>query len=152
MAVDNDGERIRAVWQGQTDSSLTPDDIRKGVEKMEKTMRRSRYGLYVALTLSAAVVVAIAVLFANTLLIAGAAATLCGFGLLAYEMLNHRRRAPAADDGNITSIEYHSRFTGSACGSECCFLRRAVSCFSLVLPWLGRISRRLSTFSCSLSR
>jgi len=77
---------------------------------MEKQMRRNVFDLYVALSLSSIVVVGLAVLFANTLLVLGAVLTVCGAAFLAHEVLDHRRRAPAADNGAAPSLEYHRAF------------------------------------------
>jgi Flp pilus assembly protein TadB len=108
MPDESGDKRIQAVWQSQyAENSFTTADIRKRVEQMEKKMRRESYGFYIALTLSAAAIVAIAVLFANALTIAGAGAILCGLAFLAFEMRDHRRRGPAVYDGTVTSREYY---------------------------------------------
>jgi hypothetical protein len=108
MQAENGDDPIRSVWQSQhPESSFTTNDIRRRVEQMEKRMRRSRVDLYIALMLTAVVIVGLAVFYANALLLAGAAAALCGMAVLVYEVEDHRRRAPAADDGSATSLQYH---------------------------------------------
>ncbi len=101
-------EDVHALWQSQhSESSSEPAEMHTRIEQMEKRMRRGRYGLYIAVTGSAVVIAGMAVLFANPILLAGAALSLCGFAVLLYEVLDHQRSAPAADDGSMTSLEYH---------------------------------------------
>lgn len=109
MSIENDNDHACAVWQGQdaTSARLAPDEIRKRVEQMEKKMRRSTYGLYLAVMLSSFTIIGIAILFSHPVLIIGAALTVCGLGYIAYEVRHSRRSAPSVDDGSWTSVGYH---------------------------------------------
>lgn len=74
---------------------------------MEKKMRRDQINFYIALIGSSIAIAGIAVLFPRPLVICGAVASIAGFAFLAYEVLQHRRRAPAAENGAVASAEYH---------------------------------------------
>src|ERR1043165_6461945 len=105
MDTEND-EDVRAAWQTQSTEILTLEEIRKSVEEMEKRMRRQRIDFVLALVGSSIVIVGIAILFAQTVLLAGAAATLAGFAFLAWEVTQHGRRKPVAENGATVSLEY----------------------------------------------
>lgn len=105
MPSEND---VQTVWQNQAiDRPFTAGELRERIEQMEKKMRRTTYAFTLGLVLVAAGIVAIAVLFANTVLVAGAVLSVCGLAFLGYEVLSHRRRQPAVHDGTATSLEYH---------------------------------------------
>src|ERR1043165_5142756 len=105
MDTEND-EDVRAAWQTQSTEILTLEEIRKSVEEMEKRMRRQRIDFVLSLVGSSIVIVGIAILFAQTVLLAGAAATLAGFAFLAWEVTQHGRRKPVAENGATVSLEY----------------------------------------------
>ena len=100
---------VRAVWQAQSAdlTRLTPEEIRRRIEGMERRMRRNRIDSAVAVVLIAIVIVGIAVMFANLLLVLGAIATVGGLVVLMVETSGHRRRAPVADSGTTASLDYH---------------------------------------------
>jgi len=98
-------EEIRAVWQGQPSNTLNTDDIRRRVEVMERKTRRDRIDFAVAFVLITIVLVGIAILFPHPLLTAGAALTLFGLGILAGEVIQHRRSAPAPESA-ASSLDY----------------------------------------------
>lgn len=99
-------EDVRAAWQTQSAQTLTLEEIRQSVERMEKRMRREKVGLMVALVGTSVVVVGIAILFAQPLLVAGAAATVAGQAFLAWEVTQHGRRRPVAENGATVSVDY----------------------------------------------
>jgi Flp pilus assembly protein TadB len=106
---------MSSLWQGQPAefTRLTPGRI----EEMEKKMRRSVYDFYAAVICIAIVITGIAALFPNATLIAGAALLACGFGYVAYEVVQSRRNAPSPLDVSIdyqralmrNRIEFHRK-------------------------------------------
>src|SRR5580765_6171768 len=100
---------VRALWRTRTPVSQHPDleEMRRGVENMERKMRRSRIDFVVALLLSSLVIVVLAALFPHPLLTVGAIVSVAGLALLAFEVFQHWRRAPVAENGAAASLEYH---------------------------------------------
>ncbi|HUR79959.1 MAG TPA: hypothetical protein VM733_04295 [Thermoanaerobaculia bacterium] len=100
---------LLSLWQTQTPDSPfpKPDDVRRLVGKMERVRRRQRWDFCVALMLVSATIVALALIFDHPLLRAGAAASLIGFAFLTYEILDHSRRSPRPENGEVPSIQYH---------------------------------------------
>src|SRR3954452_16856254 len=108
MADQNPTDEVRVVWQGQpARAQRPPDEIRSEVEEMEKKMNRTRYDLYVALTLSSIVLLGIAARFASPALVSGAVLLVCGFVYLSYEAHRHAATAPNAADGTTAAVDYH---------------------------------------------
>ena len=109
MTAERPPEDVRSVWQTQTLESprLGSAEIREIAERMERKMRRNRMDFIAAVVVVSVGCSAIAVLFAQPLLIAGAVLTVAGFGVLTYEVLHHARLAPATENGGVASVEYH---------------------------------------------
>jgi len=105
MDTDNDAD-VRAAWQTQSAQTLTAEEIRKSIEEMEKRMRRQRINFVLILLLISAGIVGVAILFAQPLVLAGAAASLAGLAFLGWEVTQHSRRTPVAEDGATGSLDY----------------------------------------------
>jgi len=100
---------VRALWRTQT-PEISPsnfEEMRRVVGQMERKMRRSRIDFVAAIVLSSATIAALAVMFPHPLFTLGAIVTLAGGALLVFEVLQHWRRAPVAENGAAPSIEYH---------------------------------------------
>jgi hypothetical protein len=100
---------LGALWRTQTPETARPnlEEMRRVLEQMERKMRRSTIDVVVAMALTSAAIVSIAVLFRHPLLTVGAIAALAGGAFLVFEVLQHRRGAPVAENGAAASIEYH---------------------------------------------
>ena len=100
---------LGALWRTQTPETAHSnlEEMRRVLEQMERKMRRSTIDFVAALVLSSAAIVWLAVAFRHPLLTAGAVVTVAGFAFLAFEVFQHRRRAPVAENGAAASIEYH---------------------------------------------
>ena len=98
----NEHDDVLAAWHSQPVETMPPD--LKEIRQMETRLRRNTYDLYAAVTLSAAVILAIAFLFPHPLLATGAVLLACGLGYLAYEVRRHRRGVPTAAS---PSLDYH---------------------------------------------
>jgi hypothetical protein len=98
------------LWQRQaTDGfQMTADEIRRRLETMERKSRRGRYGAFVALTLSAIVVITLAAIAPNTVQSIGAVLIVLGLAFVSYQI--HRTRAqdaPSMKMDSVASIEFH---------------------------------------------
>jgi hypothetical protein len=100
---------VAALWRAQTPESTHPnsEEMRRVLERMERKMRRNTMDFVIAAVLVSATIVWLAVAFRHPLLTAGAIVSLAGGSFLTFEVLQHRRRAPVAEDGAAASIEYH---------------------------------------------
>lgn len=100
---------VRAVWQTQSVdlTRLTPEEIHRRTERMERQMRRNQIDSAVAVVLTAIVIVGITLMFANLLLILGAIATVGGLFVFVFEVSWYRLRAPVAESGATASLDYH---------------------------------------------
>lgn len=109
MIPEEPDDDVGALWRKQTAESAHPDfeEIRRVLEKMERKMRRSVIDLVIVLVLGSAGIVSLAVAFRRPLLTVGAIVSVAGLAFVAFEVLRHRRRAPAAENGAAASIEYH---------------------------------------------
>ncbi len=97
------------LWRAQTPENAQPnsEEMRRAVEQMERKMRRGTIDFVVAMVLTSAAIVWIAVEFRHPLLTVGAIVALAGLAFLVFEVLQHRRRAPVAENGAAASIEFH---------------------------------------------
>ena len=100
---------LGALWRTQIPETPhgNPGEMRRVLEQMEKKMRRSTIAVVVALVGSSAAIVFLALAFRHPLLTVGAIVSLAGFAFLAFEVFQHRRGAPVAENGAAASIEYH---------------------------------------------
>jgi hypothetical protein len=96
MPTERDSDDVLALWQSQATAGfrMTPDDIRRRIEQMEKNRRRTVIDVYLVFAVISIVFILFAAVLPNLLLTTGAALTVLGFGFLTYLV---RKSFPPAD-------------------------------------------------------
>ena len=96
------------LWRMQRPEAPQTDceGMRRVLARMEGEMRRNTMDLVVTVVLASAVILSLAVAFRRPLLTVGAIATVAGLTFLVFEVFRHRRRAPVAENGAASSVEY----------------------------------------------
>jgi hypothetical protein len=101
MPTDSERDDLPALWQSQapTGFRMHPDDIRRRIEQMETSSRRTVIDFYLFFGAMAIFVIFFAAVSPNALLTSGAALTILGLGCLTW--LVRRNNPPAEASASI---------------------------------------------------
>lgn len=112
MADERQDERTEdmlGLWQNQNTEGfrMTPDELRKRMEQMEKKLRRRSFDGYLVCGFLVAFFMWWMVVSGDSMQRLGAAMTMAGVGYLAYEIRRNRwRETPPAEMGDTASADF----------------------------------------------